>query len=718
MGFQDLKLEIRYRSDRHDLPRDFFCPVLSKTVTYKRASGYFNTTSLLEASTGLYSMARRGNARIELICSPQLTEEDIRAINTGYKNRDEVFLTALNRGFIEPVGYYEEERLNLLANLIATGVLDIKLAFLQDENGISIYHEKIAIYIDENGDRIAISGSNNESGNAMNGNFESFYVFTSWGNEYRQTRIAEDDFDRMWEDRTDKIHVIPFPKVMLDKLRSYQKGPVGDDVDRIQYDFSEIEKPLSRFAIPEHIELRYYQKSAIAAWMKQDMKGIFSLCTGAGKTISALAAMSILGRRLEDRLAVFIVCPYIHLVSQWEEDVIDWGYDAIVTHTSPPDKKWQERLRRAVRRFKNEGKPFICLTTMDTFVSEKILPFVKTFADSENVLLIVDEAHNFGAKTVSEELPYNVKYRLGLSATIRRHMDKTGTKRLFDYFGEECITYDLADGIRDGVLVHYDYHPIFVYLDEDELQAYADLTSRLKFYIINEDGQTKLSPAGEQILFKRARLLAGARNKTPTLMECIEPYIEDNGILVYCGATTVTNEETWEEEKQIDLITDKLRTEYRMSVERFTAQEDLKTRQNIKKFFQTGQYQAITAIRCLDEGVNIPGIKTAFIMSSSRNPKEFIQRRGRLLRKSPGKEKAVIYDFITLPRDLNDVLPSDFENDRTIIIGELARMQEFARLADNEYEASKMMTDIMLAYEVYFDIEEEMKKMEGYYGNE
>ena len=200
------------------------------------------------------------------------------------------------------------------------------------------------------------------------------------------------------------------------------------------------------------------------------------------------------------------------------------------------------------------------------------------------------------------------------------------------------------------------------------------------------------------------------------LMELIENYRTANNILVYCGATSVEDDDIGEDVRQIDLVTKKLRTEYQMSVKRFTAEENLKERKNIKKYFEQGMYQAITAIKCLDEGVNIPGIQTAFIMSSSRNPKEFVQRRGRLLRKSNNKERAVIYDFITLPRNLDDVLPMDIEEDRTIIVGEIARMTEFGKLCDNPEVTDDLVNQIMTAYGYFFDVDEEMEKMEEYYG--
>ena len=195
----------------------------------------------------------------------------------------------------------------------------------------------------------------------------------------------------------------------------------------------------------------------------------------------------------------------------------------------------------------------------------------------------------------------------------------------------------------------------------------------------------------------------------------MEKYKDDNSILVYSGASTMEKSETGELTKMIDEVTDSIKKSLDMRVHKFTAEETLDERQEIKHYFEKGLYQVITAIKCLDEGVNIPEIKTAFIMSSSRNPKEFIQRRGRLLRRSKNKKYAEIYDFITLPRDLSDVVYGDYESDRTIILGELFRMNEFAKLAENRNKTEVLITEIMNAYGVFFDIDEENKKMEEYY---
>lgn len=313
-------------------------------------------------------------------------------------------------------------------------------------------------------------------------------------------------------------------------------------------------------------------------------------------------------------------------------------------------------------------------------------------------------------------MPWNINNRIALSATVKRHMDKNGTNKIIEFFGEKCIEYPLERAIDEGNLVHYDYFPIPVALSDYELAKYKQLTQKLKNYIIVKNGKMKISEAGKPVIYERTRLLAGAERKVPLLMELFQNYKKDNNMLVYCGATSVEDEETGEILRQIDLVTKKLQTDYHMSVKRFTAEENLKERQNIKTYFAQGMYQVVTAIKCLDEGVNIPGIKTAFIMSSSRNPKEFVQRRGRLLRKSDNKKKAVIYDFITLPREIDNVIPSDIEEDKTIVVGEIARMVEFGRLSDNPEVTDDFVNQIMTAYNYFFDAEEEMEKMEEYYG--
>jgi len=715
MNFKDIDISIRYRSDVNNIPNDFMIPVLGSTKLYRRAVGFFCTSSLVQLTYGICKMIEN-NGKIQIVCSPKLNEDDIKAIDCGYKTRENILSDVLNRELVEPINCFEEERLNLLANLIANGQLDIKIAFLEDADGLNIYHEKIAILEDFDGNRISFTGSMNETKNGFSDNFESIYTFCEWKDDSQRAAViaATDDFDNLWNDRTRKLRIIPVPEIVLERLLKYNKKEVNYAIDEMEFHYSKYIKKGKVFHIPDNTVLHAYQNAAIEEWINQNYTGYFDMCTGAGKTFTALAAMVTLANKLDDKLAVFIVCPYIHLVSQWEEDAVKWGPKPILAHSKSP--KWEDDLLKAYKQFRKEGKPFVCISTNDTFVSEKIQKYISRFTEADAVLLIVDEAHNWGAERISNMMPYNIPYRIALSATIKRYMDKKGTQKILDYFGEACIHYELEQAIQDEKLVPYDYFPIVVSLSDEELAEYTKITNQLRKFLINEDGKIKVSEQGKLLIYKRTRILAGATNKINLLVELMKDYCDESYILVYCGAALTEDIDNGNEGRQIDLVTNILKQKFKMSVRRFTAEEDLAERQNIKEYFAQGMYQVVTAIKCLDEGVNIPGIKTAFIMSSSRNPKEFVQRRGRLLRKSKGKEKAVIYDFITLPRDLNNVSYSDFENDKTILVGEIARIKEFGELALNTEVSAQVITTIMEAYDSFFDVDEEMKNMEDYYG--
>ena len=461
--------------------------------------------------------------------------------------------------------------------------------------------------------------------------------------------------------------------------------------------------------LPFDVTLMDYQERAIETWKEKKYCGFYDMATGTGKTFTALASIAQLALECDNRLAVFIVCPYKHLVDQWEDDVITWGMVPIIGHSDSPDKDWEIKLVKAYKRYKQSGKSFICITTNRSFTGSCMQRIIKNIEPDMDVLLVIDEVHNFGAEYLRKTLPDNVKYRLGLSATIERHMDTLGTKALIKYFGERCIVYGIEDAIKDGKsLCPYEYHPICVFLTEEEKEKYEVLTRRLKDYIFYEDGIPSISEAGKIVLFERARVLAGAINKKYKLLELIESYKHQKNILIYCGATN----DTESDKKQIDEITELL-NEKGIVAHKFTAEENAAERIRIKRLYAAGMYQAITAIKCLDEGVNIPGIETAFILSSSRNPKEYVQRRGRLLRKSKGKKKAVIYDFVIMPTYFSQIRFGDFEMDKNVVLGELVRVHEFGRLALNSAESDIFISDILDAYGVENTFDELLLEMEG-----
>ena len=716
MSFLDLKDNIKesYRTP-DDIVGGFYIPLLSNAKKYDRAVGFFSSSVLIELSRGLINLVRNGG-KMRLITSPKLQEQDIQAIKEGYDKR-EIIDKAIMREWKEPKNHIEEERLNFLSHMIEDGFLDIKIAF---KKPIGLYHEKIGILTDEDGNTVAFTGSLNESEQAISLNFESIDAFTSWS-DYSRTQKKIEYFEETWNNLTQSLDVIEFPKVALEKLQTYKKetykdvdifesetesqSDIQNNVEVGDFKLETIKPNVPRLPFKE---LRGYQNDAIDEWAKRNYCGIFDMATGTGKTYTGLGALVNLYNHLDSNLAVVICCPFIHLVEQWVEDLIKFNIEPIVGYGSSTQKNWKEKLSKAIQyhNYEIEGKKFFCfITTNATFYSDFVQGELKKL--KRNSLLMVDEAHYFGAVFIRQNLPENFEYRLALSATIDRHGDEEGTQALFDYFGDKCITYTLKMAIDAEMLTKYNYHPILVYLTPDELAKYKDLTKKIAKFIVGGD-KKHIPEAAKPFLLKRAKLIAGAENKLLALKKEITPFKNDKHILVYCGATTVESmdSEDTEGKRQIDIVCSMLGNELQMKTAKFTAEEDMKKRQNIKNLFASGDMlQVLVAIKCLDEGFNIPEIRTAFILASTTNPKEYIQRRGRVLRLSEGKEVAEIYDFITLPRPLEDTysLTADEQRyEQGLVKREFERMQEFNELALNGTQNNKeLIWELIDSYKLY-----------------
>lgn len=728
MGFKDHKVKSEYRSLIDNVVQDFYIPLLKDAVSYKRAVGFFSSSSLVEISKGIAGMAAKGG-KIQIVASPYLSDEDIDAIRHGYEDRNKIIERALLTQISEkPADYYSMERLNLLAALIADGVMDIQIAYTEDKNGIGMYHEKMGIIEDVHGDKIAFSGSNNESATAMTINYETMDVFRSWGDssEIERVRLKENAFYSIWHDTEPNIKVLKFPNITDALIERYRRKPANFAIDDEQFAkrmltyASKISDISSTYGgpigarVPDDITLREYQKDAISVWVGENYRGIYDMATGTGKTLTGLGAISKLSEDLDDVLAVIIVCPYQHLVEQWVEDIVRFNIKPIIAYGDSPQKDWKKRLSRAVRDQKlRRDKSFFCLVcTNATFAKDYVQDEISKIQSP--ILLVVDEAHNFGARTYARLLDDRFTYRLALSATLDRHRDDEGTAMLYDFFGKKCIEYSLDRAIDEDKLTKYKYYPIPVYLTDEELEKYEQKSYEMsKCLIKGKDGKYKLNKRGEILAMERARIVAGASQKLETLREYIAPYAQDNNILVYCGATNVIDEKadyssTDEEDvRQIEAVTRILGNEFGMEVAKFTSEENMETRATIKEQFQKGdRLQAIVAIKCLDEGVNIPGIRTAFILASTTNPKEYIQRRGRVLRKAENKPFAEIYDFVTLPRELDSVsglTAEQAQRDLSLVKNELARIKEFGRLSMNSMEANDLIWDIQEAYHIIDD---------------
>lgn len=711
MSLLDVNLKKEYRSPRDDIVNEFYIPLLKESILYKRSVGFFSSSSLLEISYGITKLINN-KGKIQLIVSPNLSEEDIDAINKGYEVREDVIERALLQYITEPHNYFEEERLNLLATLIAEEKLDIKIAFSLKNQRLGLYHEKLGLMYDSDNNIIAFSGSMNETENAFVNNYEIVDVFTSWEDKDR-VDIKEKAFDKLWNNNDPSAMICEFPKVAKDKILSYKKENVDWDIDQKEFaqkikeniqseKIDKLKAVTNSPEIPAGVSLHDYQKEAIEEWQKNNYCGIFDMATGTGKTYTGLGAITQLYKDMKGKLAVIIVCPYQHLVDQWVDDILNFNINPIIGHSSSEQRDFKQRFKMAIMDYNLGVRNFFCFVcTNGTFATEYIQNQINNIRG--DVLLVVDEAHNFGAMNLKKTLIPKFNYRLALSATLERHGDEEGTQALLNYFGKKCIEFSLDEAIEKKFLTKYEYHPIVVYLTEDELDEYHQLSKELSKCIIKKNGKVKLTERGKVIAQKRSRVVAGAFNKTSALAKAIKPYKNDNHILVYCGATTIDEQDkNGDDMRQIDAITELLGNQLNMNVAQFTSREDSLTRDMLKKKFYAGDYlQVLVAIKCLDEGVNIPAIKTAFILASTTNPKEYIQRRGRVLRKYPGKEFAIIYDFITLPRPLDEAGNLTFDEircEKSMVKNEINRMIEFKRLALNRMESDILIDDIVNTY--------------------
>lgn len=723
MSFAELQIEPEYRSLTTDVAKNFYIPVLKEAILYQRAVGFFASSVLAQISEGVECLVEHGG-KIQLIASPHLQEQDVEAIEKGYQKRDKeavqkVVRDALFRELNAPANDTEARHLDLLVNLIAYGCLDIKIAMVKSKSAMGMYHEKMGIMEDIEGNQIAFSGSMNESGNSLVNNYEAIDVFCSWKNDFDRKRASakSDAFRRIWNNEEQQMEVLSFPDIkeeMIQKYRLTKRNPrkpkkvVIEDIGVTQF----VSPPTPEPKIPETVHMRDYQNRAYENWANQNYCGIFDMATGTGKTYTALAAICKLYEKLGKDLVVIIVCPYQHLVEQWKTDIEAFGMKPIVCYSASEQKDWKKRLKHRVNWYQFGSTHHFCMvTTNATFSTEYVQDLLKRLKG--NTLLVVDEAHNLGSENLQCALLPNMKYRLALSATIERHGDEEGTQALFAYFGEKCIEYTLEDAIRNEMLTPYYYYPIVVTLNEDELAVYTELTRKIGQMIAaspKKHGKVKLSEAAKSILIKRARLVAAASGKIEALREAIEDYRDKNHMLVYCGSASMKDNDYVEgkpsadEMRQIDVVTNLLGNQMGINVAQFTSRENAQKRKQLISSFDEGvSIQALIAIRCLDEGVNIPSVDKAFILASSTNPKEYVQRRGRVLRLYKGKQFAKIYDFITLPIALDDVssyAEEDIATARSLAKRELARMIDFAKIAENPFEVDSLIYEIKNVYNI------------------
>ncbi|ACB50246.1 hypothetical protein cce_0895 [Crocosphaera subtropica ATCC 51142] len=444
--------------------------------------------------------------------------------------------------------------------------------------------------------------------------------------------------------------------------------------------------------IPESIKLRDYQQEAVINWFTNKGRGTLKMATGSGKTITALAIATELYETIKLQV-LLVLCPYRHLVLQWERECKKFNLNPILAFESVYN--WQSQLATELYNIQCKQKPFLTIiTTNSTLINQGFQSQVKFFP--EKTLIVGDEAHHLGSPRLESSLPRNIGLRLALSATPERYFDEEGTDALLNYFGDIIKPeFTLADAIKKQALVPYLYYPIFVNLTESEAFTYAKLTQRIG-WALGKNDNLKNNDNLTSLLIQRSRLIGTAENKLTALRKLMKTLLETKHTLFYCGDGYLENEPN-NYQKQISAVTHILGRELGYRVNTYTAENTLAEREKIRQQLQKGDLQGIVSIRCLDEGIDIPEIQQAVILASSGNPHQFIQRRGRVLRPYPDKKQAIIYDMIVMPPDLDR---ETWEVERNLLRKELKRFVEFGKIAKNAKEVNQKFLSIQEQYKL------------------
>lgn len=670
--FEEIDLPLSINTSSEDPNTIFFDPVLRHAISYDVGVGYFTSGWIADTAKGISQFVlSRGKAR--WVVGHELQEKDLECIVNSGTVADKEFQA--RRIFEEQadrvlLALKEDARL-ALAWLIRDGIVQVKVAI--PTNKLSgIYHAKNGVFSDEAGNYIAFSGSYNLTSRAPS-NWEAIDIYRSWTSEegWQRCQNKKNEFEIIWQGKDPNLLVFSPSSKTLDIIKAYTTTGSRPYV-----------LPTGHPAIPEAIlddegNIRDYQERAIKAWFSKNGRGLFCMATGSGKTITALtAATRLLNHFRENQatLLIVITVPYVHLGEQWADEAAFFGYDPIKCYGGK--EKWLGGLQSAYNQLLSGDRDYVlAIAVNDTFKNKQFQSFLDGI--STNFLLVSDEVHNMGAENISERLPKQAQFRVGLSATPIRHNDPFGTKAIFDYFGEPVIEFDIKDAIEAGFLCRYNYYPIICELDPEELEEYIILSKKIARLMAMGD-KDDFSTSLKLQLIKRAKLTGSCEDKKRKLKKLLNDSKDRQHSLIY------SSDAIHDDERDVDRILRIAGRECQWRVAKFTSEESKEQRTEILSRFKTADIDAIVAIKCLDEGVDIPQTKTAYIIASSSNPRQFIQRRGRVLRNYDGKELAAIYDFIAVPP--LDMLGEDeetFNIEKAMVARELERVNEFAEISEN-----------------------------------
>lgn len=743
--------KLTWNSLTDDCINDFYRPALENCILYQRTAGYFSSSAFAHVANEILEFIE-AKGKMQLIASPQLSAIDKKIFEESILEREKVLEKILLEDLKNDSANLKLEFSKLMAYMLANKIdgkpqLEIKIAL--PVRGPGMYHQKIGIMHYNNGERIAFSGSINETGMAWYDNKENFHVFRSWGDGTNDQGVVDNQriFNNLWNGSDKEVVVFDLPKAVhedLLKIRPKSDEEMKETLEKVKKIIRDKTKKVEQDVIQykRPIELFEHQNAAITKWVENNFCGLLEMATGTGKTYTAFGCINKL-QKLHQRTAIIIACPQKHLVEQWKKELekynsgVEDSEKVVMEKTVTCDSDYPKWRYEFAEILYNCNIPpigsstyitnnIVIFTTHDTLATENFTQKVLEIKDAKK-FLIVDEVHNITSDTAPKTLLEDYEYRLGLSATPTRHMDDEGTNILLTYFhsnnckeanlstAEFCnkchkplIVYklDLKTAIHQlHVLCPYHYYPYYVELTSEEMDIYNDLTAKIAQAEEKKKKGKPLTEIDKYPYLARANLVANAEKKDIMLDDILS--LEFNNrlhlALIYC-TNNPRAEAPQGVPKQLERVKNILFSKGIKS-DSVTYEDKTEYRKDILSLLEGGVFDCITAVRCLDEGVDVPAVETGIFMASSGNPKQFVQRRGRILRKNEitNKQLAKIYDILVSPPspDLGVVISL---NERKLIAKELLRHKEFAEIANNKDEAFRRIRDVADKFNINLEL--------------
>ena len=714
-------------------PFEFFSNALENSSFFDIELGYFSSATISVLAESFATFIIHGG-RMRMAINQIVSAKDKDAISAGLTGGVELPFDLSNWASVkDTLDEYGEHFFKCLAYMIQEKRIELQI--ISPKNTPGIAHTKKGQFFDEEGTIVGFSGSANFTLGGLFNNLEEINVFLSTSPDPQiQKKISNqrDHFNRLMNGVEDDIEYLSANELEEAIMNTYGNQDI-EDLINVEKKLKEYKRkrqskkgrqltidsdPLPKF--PYDSGPRKYQQLAFDNWKQNKQQGLFAMATGTGKTITSLNCLLEIYKRYGYYMGIILV-PTITLVNQWADECRKFNFNRIIKVYSK-NPEWRDKidvLHREAQFVDDTSKPksFIIISTYASFARKSVFDALNSF-DKRRVLLIADEAHNMGSPTILKRLK-DIVYlrRIGLSATPERQFDDATNAKLFAFFGAKdkyTYEYSMAEAIHNGFLCKYYYYPHLVRLTESEMESYIDLSIKIsKYFNYSSESFERKDDILKNLLLARKRIIHKAENKLEAFRKIIQERYDKLGNLKYSliyvpegtmpdyyeNADVFDNREQLEDDETAEnLIT--LYTKAVSDVDKYITVRKFvsgqKDREELLKGFADGTIQVLTSMKCLDEGVDVPRSELAVFCASTGNPRQFIQRRGRVLRTHDDKQYAYIHDLVVIPEV--GVNCSSYKMERSLLKSELERVRNFALLSENSTYAQMELMSVMNYY--------------------